>query len=103
MAKYKVGDKVKVRSDLSSIHGASKMMIELWAGKVVTISKVFADEPLLNEWEADYHIAEDTIFPNVKFIWGDEMFEGLAETEAISNLIAAIFGTPMNGSENKCE
>lgn len=81
MAKYKVGDKVRVRSDLRRFDDGQfipklyymendetesntvvPVMLDL-AGKIVTIKKV----------ERQYKIDDSTLS------WTDEMFEGLAE------------------------
>lgn len=75
MAKYKVGDKVRVRSDLVvgkaySGKGFVPRMKE-HLGQIVTIKCLDAD---CVEY---YQILEDSI----KFQWTDEMFEGLAEEE----------------------
>lgn len=66
--KYKVGDKVRIRSDLKEtmgmdIYGVSvnSEMVKM-AGKVVTIDRA---------GELDYSIKEDG------YIWTDRMFEGL--------------------------
>lgn len=78
MAKYNVGDKVKVRSDLAYKHGASDGMIKS-AGKVVTISEVDPAAPFIGKMVGDYTIEEDTPkFSGFKYIWSDKMFEGLA-------------------------
>jgi len=72
MAKYKVGDKVQVRSDLvlSETYGGAvvtgKMMPFL--GKEVTISYVDNSDGTYHIEEIPYH-----------WRWTDEMFEGLAE------------------------
>lgn len=67
--KYKVGDKVKVRGDLTNVvygkYYATTPMIEL-RGKVVTIMSVDRDV---------YHIHEQK---EGNHWWTDEMFEGLA-------------------------
>ena len=70
MMKYKIGDRVKVRSDLTSSklydgYGVVDKMIRK-REKIVTITVVHVDY---------YEINEDT------FCWTDQMFEGLAEDE----------------------
>jgi len=77
MATYKIGDKVKVRGDLSREHGAGGEMYKL-AGKVVTISEV-APMTLFGKFPDTYHIEEDE--SPCKYIWADEMFEGLADEQ----------------------
>lgn len=62
--KYKVGDRVRVRSDLKvgkgySAHTFAYDMFK-FEGKIVTIESV---------WEQGYRIEEDTYW------WTDEMFE----------------------------
>jgi hypothetical protein len=64
--KYKVGDKVKVRDDLSPHIGASIEMCNLYTGKVVTIAYV-------NEDMEFYHIKEDP--GKYPYVWDDIMFE----------------------------
>ena len=76
--KYNVGDRVKVRSDLSPEHGADMVMCNLWAGKEVTIGRV--DEQM----EA-YNIVEDG--HKYKFFWDDEMFEELVSDEESDEMI----------------
>ena len=69
--KYKVGDKVKVRSDLKTyeIYGGYTLIksMEKFVGKTVTISHVGIHSYKIEESE-DAH-------------WTDKMFEGLAEDE----------------------
>ena len=72
--KYKIGDRVKVRDDLSPDHGADMVMCNKWVGKVVTICYI-------NEALEYYNILEDEA--RYKFLWDDEMFEGVVEDEAI--------------------
>lgn len=64
--KYKVGDKVRVRSDLkiNEDYGLQAFVIEMsqYIGKVVTIQKTYSNK---------YNIKED----KGKWYWTDEMFE----------------------------
>ena len=74
--KYKVGDRVKVRSDLKNgeryyddtvdVHDSFVGTMKELLGKIVTIKAICNDK---------YTLKED---PN-KWVWTDEMFEGLAE------------------------
>lgn len=66
--KYKVGDKVKVRSDLktSELYGSLCVLDEMIKKKTVTIASVH---------DGYYKVVEDD------YEWTDEMFEGLAEEE----------------------
>lgn len=72
MAKYKVGDKVRVRSDLvlSETYGGAFVTEEMMSflGKEVTISYV-------DNSDGTYHIEEISYH----WWWTDEMFEGLSE------------------------
>ena len=83
--KYKVGDKVKVRSDLKAyeIYGSNMLTksMEKFAGKTVTISGVGITSYAIEEMEAAY--------------WTDEMLEPVEEMSAeelvkiISNICEA--------------
>lgn len=70
--KYKVGDKVKVRSDLKAyeIYGSNMLTksMEKFAGKTVTISGVGITSYAIEEMEVAY--------------WTDEMFESVEEMSA---------------------
>lgn len=70
--KYKVGDKVRVRTDLQIRTNYGDYMfvsgMDDYKGSVVTISDVFSNV---------YYIKED----KGKWGWTDELFEGLAEDE----------------------
>ena len=65
--KYKVGDVVKVRSDLNTIKGAIDEMLK-FKGKIVHIQEAF---------EKDYFIYEDL----EKWYWTDKMFEPFTEED----------------------
>lgn len=69
--KYKVGDKVKVRSDLKvgKDYGEHAFVHDMFkfVGKIVTIESA---------WEQGYHIEEDTYW------WTDEMLEPVEEMSA---------------------
>lgn len=72
--KYKVGDKVRVRKNLEEYghygkYSANRNMAELH-GSIVEIKKVENEE---QRYEIDDNL----------YYWTDEMFEGLAEEEAI--------------------
>lgn len=73
--KYKVGDKVRVRSDLeeSETYGNHTFVkqMEKYKGKLVTISE---------EHQRFYYIKEDED-ENCNWCWTNEMFEGLVEEE----------------------
>lgn len=77
MAKYNVGDKVKVRENISKITGARGVepMIA-FAGKEVTIAKVTAIPGLPMD---TYEIKEDT--SPFKYAWSNNMFEDIAPVE----------------------
>lgn len=66
--KYKVGDKVKVRSDLkiSVLYGNLYAIDEMIKKKIVTITYVY---------DGYYKVVEDD------YAWTDEMLEGLVEEE----------------------
>lgn len=66
--KYKVGDKVKIRSDLktSELYGSLCVLDEMLKKKIVTITSVHDDY---------YKVVEDD------YKWTDEMLEGLVEDE----------------------
>lgn len=70
--KYKVGDKVKVRSDLKAyeIYGSNMLTksMEKFAGKTVTISGVGITSYAIEEMEVAY--------------WTDEMLEQVEEMSA---------------------
>lgn len=79
---FKVGDKVKVRSDLKTyeIYGGYTLIksMEKFVGKTVTISHVRIDSYAIEELEDPY--------------WTDEMFEGLAEDELSAEELAKTIG-----------
>lgn len=66
--KYKVGDKVRVRSDLKNtvLYGGLYAVDEMLKKKIVTITSVH---------DYYYEVVEDD------YKWTDEMFEGLVEDE----------------------
>lgn len=79
--KYKVGDKVKVRSDLEENKGyggwyASESMVKM-RGEIVTIRGVGSSA---------YELEENDL------MWTDEMFEGLAEDELTAEEAIKILG-----------
>ena len=81
MMKYKIGDRVKVRSDLTSSklydgYGVVDKMISK-REKIVTITVVHVDY---------YEINEDT------FCWTDQMFEGLVEEKLTAAEATKILG-----------
>ena len=64
--RYKVGDKVRVRSDLniSVMYGALRAVNEMLNEKIVTITSVH---------HSYYKVVEDN------YMWTDEMLEGVEE------------------------
>lgn len=72
--KYKVGDVVKVRSDLSAdkLYNGFSVTTDMlkFKGKFVHIVEIFEDS---------YHIFEDN--DNRRFFWNDEMLEPLTEED----------------------
>lgn len=68
--KYKIGDKVKVRTDLivDEEYGGQSFMsgMKLFAGKIYTISKIDSDQ--------EYYMFEE-----IGWVWTDEMIEGLVK------------------------
>jgi hypothetical protein len=89
--KYKVGDKVRVRSDLqiNGSYGAYTFVSEMsdYKGSVVAISEVYL---------TCYCIEEDKGI----WKWTDEMFEGLVEDELTAEEATRILGEIC--CENKC-
>lgn len=85
--KYKVGDKVRVREDLSidEKYGFLYAIDEMIKKKIVTIAYVY---------DGYYGIKEDV------FMWTDEMFEGLVEDELTAEEATRILGEIC--CENKC-
>lgn len=67
--KYKVGDKVRVRKDIS-VKGNWGFVEEMkqFIGKVVTISR------LVSPYDDEYMILED----GGEYVWTEELFEGVA-------------------------
>lgn len=90
--KYKVGDKVKVRSDLKTyeIYGGYTLIksMEKFVGKTVTISHVGIHSYAMEELEDPY--------------WTDEMFEGLAEDELTAEELAKTIGNICE-AHNECK
>lgn len=88
--KYKVGDKVRVRSDLqiNGSYGAYTLVSEMsdYKGSVVAISEVYL---------TCYCIEEDKGI----WKWTDEMFEGLAEDELTAEEATKILGEICCGNE----
>lgn len=75
--KYKVGDKVRVREDLSidERYGLLYAIDEMIKKKKKTVTIAYV-------YDGYYRIEEDI------FMWSDEMFEGLVEEELIAELTA---------------
>lgn len=89
--KYKVGDKVRVRSDLevNMDYGPQTFVREMsqYIGKVVTISETYSNR---------YNIKED----EDEWSWTDEMFEGLVDDELTAEEATRILGEIC--CENQC-
>lgn len=97
MAKYNVGDKVKVRENIGEIMGAIGIppMIA-FAGEEVTISKVGAVASMSMD---TYEIKEDD--SPLKYAWSNDMFEDVASTAPKKNpmpeLTTGMFGKDEKG------
>ncbi len=92
MAKYNVGDKVKVRENIGEIMGAIGVPpMMAFAGKEVTISKITAIPGLPMD---TYEIKEDD--SPLKYAWSNNMFEDDASTATKKNsmpeLTTGMFG-----------
>jgi hypothetical protein len=89
--KYKVGDKVKVRSDLktSVLYGSLYAIAEMIKKKIVTITYVY---------DGCYKVVEDD------YAWTDEMLEGLVEDELTAEEAIRIKGEMCTGKPcNNCK
>lgn len=89
--KYKVGDKVKVRSDLktSELYGSLCVLDEMIKKKTVTIASVH---------DGYYKVVEDD------YEWTDEMFEGLVEDELTAEEAIILRGEMCEGrSCSRCK
>lgn len=83
--KYKVGDKVKIRTDLrtDTKYGTTQVVDEMCTlcGQVVTIKEIYAKDQ-------SYFIEEDN-----GWFWTDEMFESLIKTtKQLGKIIFAEYG-----------
>lgn len=91
--KYKVGDKVRVRSDLqiNGSYGAYTFVSEMsdYKGSVVAISEVYL---------TCYCIEEDKGI----WSWTDEMFEGLADEELTAEEAIRLRGEICDGRDCSC-
>lgn len=90
--KYKVGDRVRVRSDLKEIDdyrvygiGTNSEMVRM-AGKVVTISHVGSSSYRIEEYG---------------YLWTDEMFEGYAGKPSREDLLKMPVGTKIITDKGK--
>lgn len=89
--KYKVGDKVRVRSDLKNtvLYGGLYAVDEMLKKKIVTITSVHDDY---------YKVVEDD------YKWTDEMFEGLVEEELTAEEAIRLKGEMCTGKLcNNCK
>lgn len=89
--KYKVGDKVKVRSDLktSVLYGSLYAVAEMIKKKIVTITYVH---------DGCYKVVEDD------YAWTDEMLEGLVEDELTAEEAIILRGEMCEGrSCSRCK
>lgn len=87
--KYKVGDKVKVRSDLktSVLYGSLYAVAEMIKKKIVTITYVY---------DGCYKVVEDD------YAWTDEMLEGLVEDELTAEEAIILRGEMCEGRYCSC-
>lgn len=94
--RYKVGDKVRVRSDLQISRSYGTYMfasgMDDYKGSVVTISKV-------HQTLYFYCIEED----EGSWIWAEEMFEGLAEDELTAEEAIKVLADMCAGKCKACE
>lgn len=89
--KYKIGDKVKVRSDLktSVLYGSLYAVAEMIKKKIVTITYVY---------DGCYKVVEDD------YAWTDEMLEGLVEDELTAEEAIILRGEMCEGrSCSRCK
>lgn len=77
MAKYKVGDKVRIVSEATSEHW--NPLMNKWLGRVMTIRKDEAD--IVTGEHFGYKMEEDQIERICGWYWWDDMIAGLAEPE----------------------
>ena len=72
MAKYKVGDKVRIVSDMPNVYNFKPIMAK-WLGKTVTIRDIKYNAYLIEEDIADR--------PPIGWSWQEDWISGLAEPE----------------------
>lgn len=87
MAKYKVGDKVRIVSERTAEHWNPQM--DKWLGRVMTIRKDEAD--IVTGEHFGYKMGEDLREGLYGWFWWDDMIAGLANPDRSSHIVEISF------------